>query len=292
MNLSDLRAFLTVVEYGSFQRAATARRVSRSTLGRQVERLETELGATLLFRTAGGTTLTAAGRSAVDGATRLLREAAELTEEVRKASGHARGRLRLVVPAGMPVAIRTRALFMLRSAHLELDVDLTEAEDPLGRIEAEFDLLFHFGKAPEREGWFSHVVTRVPVRLRADPTYLAAHGSPETISDLDAHALVRWRWPGCDEGVLPLRDGGCVAASPWLVSANLSLLQEVAAGGGVIVFGPIIPGDETTSLAPVLDEVVAGTVTLRALSRHPSRVDPKIGALLENVRRLLASAMP
>jgi DNA-binding transcriptional LysR family regulator len=47
----DLRAFLTVVELGSFHRAAAALNLSQPALSRRIQKLEAAIGAALLERT-------------------------------------------------------------------------------------------------------------------------------------------------------------------------------------------------------------------------------------------------
>ena len=61
MNLDLLRSFCAVVEHGSLNQAAERLRVSQSTLTRQMQALEAEVGGRLLERSKSGVALTAAG---------------------------------------------------------------------------------------------------------------------------------------------------------------------------------------------------------------------------------------
>lgn len=292
MDLSDLRAFLQVVEHGSFQRASVALRVSRGGLRRQVERLERELEVPLLRRGARGIEPTAAGAEVLTGAATLLREAELVTRRARASKDGLRGVMRFIVPSGLPVEPRARALLALRAANPELDVEVAEAEDPLTRLGDAFDLMLHFGDAPEREGWYSHVVWRTPSVLQATPAYLSEHGNPQTTEALGEHALLQWKPPGAKGRGLPLCAGGSLATSPWVQSTNLALLHELAIGGAGILYAPVFPvvfGRSPVPLTTILGDVVSETVTLRALSPRPSRADPRIRALLENMQRLLAA---
>jgi DNA-binding transcriptional LysR family regulator len=291
VDLADLRALLHVVEYGSFQRAAQALRVSRGALRRQVERLENELDVELLSRGTKGIELTAAGREFADGATWLLRDASNLAERARGARADARGTLRFILPTGIPHGLRAKALMGLRARHPELGVEVTEVEDPLSALAEPFDLMLHFGHAPNREGWFSHVVMRAQARLRASPAYLEAHGEPRALDELDEHQLLLWSAPGLELGGLPLHGGGSVRPSPWLRTANISLLYELAVAGAGLVYAPVLTHvfEQGQSLVPVLDDVVGAEVSLRALTPRPSRADPKIRAMLDNIQRQLAT---
>jgi DNA-binding transcriptional LysR family regulator len=61
MHLDLLRSFLAVVDEGSLNRAAVRRRLAQSSLTRQMQALEHEVGGRLLERGPGGVALTAAG---------------------------------------------------------------------------------------------------------------------------------------------------------------------------------------------------------------------------------------
>ena len=60
--LEQIRSFLTVVEEGSLHRAAARLRISPSTLSRQMQALEHELGGRLLERMTTGVSPTAGGQ--------------------------------------------------------------------------------------------------------------------------------------------------------------------------------------------------------------------------------------
>ncbi len=292
MEFSDLEALIWVAEHGSVQRAAAAHRVTRSAMRRHVERLAKDLGVPLLRRVASGIELTPAGETVVARAGPLLQGARALREQARATRDEARGVLHLVVPVGLPVPLRSRALLGLRALHPDLDVAVTESDDPLSRVREPFDLMFHFGPPPDQHEWFSHVVARSPTGLWATRAYLAKHGRPESLEDLGGHTLLQWSGPGLHDQDLPLRHGGSVRSAPWLRTANLPMLVGLAEAHVGIVFCPWHPiglGDEGRSLVPVLEGVIGGTLTLRALSPRSGRVDPKIRAMLKNAQRLIAS---
>ncbi len=77
MRLEQLQAFLAVVETSSFQQAARKCQVTQSTVSRQIQGLETDLGLPLFHR-AGPTKLTVGGE-------RLLPYAYKITQEWHKA---------------------------------------------------------------------------------------------------------------------------------------------------------------------------------------------------------------
>jgi DNA-binding transcriptional LysR family regulator len=72
LDLARVRAFVAVVDEGHFGRAAAALSVSQQGLSKRVARLEAELGVRLLTRSAGGISLTGAGRRFLAPARGLL----------------------------------------------------------------------------------------------------------------------------------------------------------------------------------------------------------------------------
>lgn len=73
MGIKELRYFRAVVDLGTFSKAAAHLRIAQPALSRHIQRLEQELGVTLLQRTAKGVFPTAAGA-------RLLERARELED--------------------------------------------------------------------------------------------------------------------------------------------------------------------------------------------------------------------
>src|SRR5258706_989026 len=84
MTLQQLRAFVAIVEFGSFRRAARELNVSQAGLTGSLKALEADLGASVLSRSAQGVKLTAEGE-------RLLPRAQLITSEAHRARDDLRG---------------------------------------------------------------------------------------------------------------------------------------------------------------------------------------------------------
>ena len=83
LTLRQVRAFVTVVEQGTFTDAAITLRTSQATVSRSVAALEEALGARLLRRTSRSVTLTPAGKRVLAHATRMLSESEQLEQTAR-----------------------------------------------------------------------------------------------------------------------------------------------------------------------------------------------------------------
>lgn len=83
MKLRQLRYFVTIVDAGSFSRAALVAHVAQPALSQQIADLEDQLGVTLLQRSARGVNATAAGQRLYVEASAILRRVERLPEVVR-----------------------------------------------------------------------------------------------------------------------------------------------------------------------------------------------------------------
>jgi LysR family transcriptional regulator, nitrogen assimilation regulatory protein len=83
MKLRQLRYFVTIVDAGSFSRAAQVAHVAQPALSQQMADLEDRLGVTLLQRSARGVNATAAGERLYVEASAILRRVERLPDVVR-----------------------------------------------------------------------------------------------------------------------------------------------------------------------------------------------------------------
>ncbi len=95
MNLRDLEYLVAVADARSFRRAAAACEVSQPTLSTQLKKLETELGVTLVDRSAPPLTLTAVGERIVARARVILDQVQEIRAEATLEGDAEGGALRL-----------------------------------------------------------------------------------------------------------------------------------------------------------------------------------------------------
>src|SRR5260370_27584311 len=112
ISLRQLESFVTVVDEGSFTRAADLLHVSQPGLSHQVQALERELGGPLLERLPRKVRLTPAGRTALPHARASLAHAQRASSSARRASGVAArelhvGALYSISTGGLPRALRT-----------------------------------------------------------------------------------------------------------------------------------------------------------------------------------------
>ncbi|WP_034088812.1 LysR family transcriptional regulator [Streptacidiphilus albus] len=126
VSLRQLEYFITVVDEGSFTRAAERLDVSQPGLSHQIQALERELGGPLLERLPRKVRLTPAGRTALPHARASLAHAQRASSAARRASGVETGELHVGTLYSISTGVLPGALRTWRRSYPELQVHLVE----------------------------------------------------------------------------------------------------------------------------------------------------------------------
>jgi DNA-binding transcriptional LysR family regulator len=217
----ELSAFVAVAEEMSFTKAAKRLGVSRAHLSQAVRRLEEHLGVRLLNRTTRSVALTEAGqhmltllRPLLDGFDGALESANTFRD---KPAGH----LRLVTTPKAAKFILVPMLAKFLAQYPEISIEVLVDTGLIDLVAGHFDAGIHRGDLLAGDT----IAVRVTPDLRfvtvASPAYIARHGRPQTLSDLQNHNCMRLRR---SDGEIP----------PWryIVDGKTS---EFEAHGSVIV---------------------------------------------------------
>ena len=97
MQLSQIRALVSLAESGSIRGAARALGLSQSAVTRSLREMERDLGATLLIRQTHGTEFTAAGQSMLSHARLVLTTMERAQEDVQRLSGQRQTNVRVAI---------------------------------------------------------------------------------------------------------------------------------------------------------------------------------------------------
>ena len=146
MNLEQLRGFVTVAQLGNFTRAADHLHLAQPSLSRQIASLENDLGAELIHRSRGGSTLTVAGEALLPLARRMLADAESVHRELAELAGLRRGRVRLGATPSLCISLVAEVLSVFHAAHPGIDLFVSEQGsrrllDELGRGELDLALI-------------------------------------------------------------------------------------------------------------------------------------------------------
>src|SRR5215813_10384059 len=184
--LAAIEAFVRVAECGSFSQAAQRLHASKSVVSRQVGALEADLGVRLLHRTTRALTLTEAGRSYFERASRILADLEEANASVGQLQAAPRGRLRVSAPMSFGFLHLGPAVPDFLDRYPDVDIELVMNDRYVDLVDEGFDMAVRIGRLED-----SSLVARklAPARrtVCAAPAYLQTRGTPVSPDDLEAH---------------------------------------------------------------------------------------------------------
>jgi DNA-binding transcriptional LysR family regulator len=128
VNLSQIRAFVMVVDHGSFSAAAREMGVSQPAVTMQVQALEADLGVTLLDRAYRRIGLTEAGEALMPRARAVLAELESAREDLERIADTVTGRLALVASTTPGQYLLPRLLGSFLAGNPEVAVSLAVAD--------------------------------------------------------------------------------------------------------------------------------------------------------------------
>lgn len=192
------RTFLAVLDGGSLSGAARVLGVAQPTVGRQVAALERALGLVLFTRSPSGFLATDAARALAPHARAMASTAAALarTAAGRRSGedGAVVGTVRVSVSEAIGIEVMPTILAGLRAGYSGVAVELALSNAVHDLLQREADIAVRM-TPPRQEQLVARRVATIRVGLYARDDYLARHGVPAGLDDLDGHTLIGYDRP-------------------------------------------------------------------------------------------------
>lgn len=125
ISLDQLRTLITIFDLGTFSAAARALHLAQPTVSLHISELEARLGAQLIVRGNRRVLPTAAGMALIERARRLLRDAGEAVDAVKRHVEGRVGRVRLGTSTGVVVHLLPQVLEAMEHAYPDIDVEVS-----------------------------------------------------------------------------------------------------------------------------------------------------------------------
>lgn len=183
-HMAAMRAFVRVVEVGTFTRAAQLLAIPKPTLSKLIQGLEAHLRTKLLNRTTRRVTVTADGAAYYERVISILADVDELDGSMTLSQASPKGRLRIDVGTSLALLIIIPALPDFHARYPDIQIDLGVSDRPIDLLSENVDCVLRAGTLTDqsliarRIGEF-HFVTC------AAPSYLARYGEPHHPADLE-----------------------------------------------------------------------------------------------------------
>jgi DNA-binding transcriptional LysR family regulator len=292
--LTHLPVVAAVARRRSFAAAAAELGMSASAVSHAVRQVEERLKAPLFARTTRSVALTEAGEDFFARALPALQQLAEATEATRALKGVVSGTLRINAPrVALPMAL-TALVATLAARHPDLVVDVT-CDDALTDIVAQgYDVGVRLGEMVAEDMIAVRLTPPVKAVMVASPDYLAAHGTPTRVAELQAHNCINYRqastggtyaWELRERG----KDVTVAVRGTARVSDSLFAIDLALAGVGIAyLFEPLVAEHlRTGRLVPVLPKAAMPEPGLFLYFPRRASEAPKLRALIEAARERL-----
>ncbi|ELM3719298.1 LysR family transcriptional regulator [Aeromonas hydrophila] len=287
VELELMGLFATVVEQGSFTGAAELLGMPKSSVSQKISRLESQLGVRLLQRTTRRLSLTPQGEVYVEQCRALLALARSANLAMARLRAAPAGRVRITAPEATGTLLLGRILAEFRALYPEVVLELILCDEQLDLVGEGYDLALR--AAPLKDSsLICRRIGQVPRHLVAAPAYLAAHGTPQQLSELGRYAcLVHTSLP-----VWPLQEGGWRPQGACL-SNSLLALRELAINEGGIALLPhhVCEGDLASGrLQKVLPELAVPPNPFYLIYPSREHLAPALRSLMDFVAERLPFA--
>jgi DNA-binding transcriptional LysR family regulator len=283
--LASLRAFVKVVELGSFSEAGRQLRLSRSAVSKYVGDLEQSLGVQLLNRTTRHASPNENGQAYFERALSILSDIDAADQAVAQLQSTPRGLLRVNAPMSFGTLQLGSAVADFMERYPELQLQLVLSDDLVDPVQDGFDVTLRIAEL-ESSSLIARKIVPIDRVVCASPAYLDRHGVPAHPRELRNHVSLtygflltgnQWKLTGAD--------GDHWIQPSWsLCVNNAEVLRDAAVKGrGVALLPTFIAGDALHDgrLTSVLSDWKAPALTLYAIYPPTRHLSVKVRLLID-----------
>tara|TARA_R110001583_G_scaffold867_5_gene7829 strand:- start:97 stop:978 length:882 start_codon:yes stop_codon:yes gene_type:complete len=290
-NWEGVSEFVAVAEAESFTAAGKRLGISTAQVSRQVSALETRLSAKLFYRTTRQVSVTELGNIYYQHCRQLLDGLDEAERAITNLQSTPTGKLKITAP--VTYGERTIAplvnSFVAKYPGLEVRLHLTN--QTLDLIDEGYDLAIRLGKLGDSTMMAKRLASRTQY-VCASPDYLATHGVPHSLSELEQHNCLKgtldyWRFQE-NGNARNIKVKGNIRCN-----SGRALVDAALKGIGIVQLPDYyvshsIENGQLISLLEYLREPDEGVWALYPHNRHLS---PKVRMLIDYLAKELGEAL-
>jgi DNA-binding transcriptional LysR family regulator len=281
----EMQTFSTVVDEGSFVKAADTLGISKAAVSRHVVDLEARLGVRLLHRTTRRLSLTEEGHVFYARGKELLMSMEDAEAEITSHRTAPSGLLRVNAPVtfGILQLAPMWAAFRAQFPLVKLDIILSDRVVDI--VEEGFDVAIRIAKLPSST-LISKRLGSTRLVLCASPQYLLRHGKPAHPEALNAHSVIsysylstrdEWHFSG-PQGQVSVKINACIQTNNGDTCRAVALAHQ-----GIILQPTFLIGNDLIAgtLVEIMPEFRAIELGIYAIYPSRKHVSPKVRALVD-----------
>jgi LysR family transcriptional regulator, regulator for bpeEF and oprC len=189
--LQAMEVFTRVVETNSFSKAAELLDLPRGSVSNLIQALEQHVGVRLLNRTTRQVSVTEDGALYYERCVGILAEISDAESSLSNKRQTPAGTVRVDTSGTLAKALLLPALGDFYQQYPEIDVRLGLADRNIDLIQDGVDCVIRMG-TPEESSLVARRIGNSRITTCASPAYLAAHGTPATLEELEGHRAVNY----------------------------------------------------------------------------------------------------
>lgn len=287
--LQCIRAFIRVVEVGSFAGAARQIGTAKSVITKRVNQLEENLQLELLHRSTRKLTLTDTGADFYQRCTHIVSELDEAKSAVKSIEWSLSGILRVSCISSFTASYLAQDLCGFQREHPELQIELQQHDRLCDPVQEGYDLSIQ--PAANHTGIIESAKI-LPIRrvVVATPKYLDKYGQPAKPEDLSKHRFAHNNHVTPESGIPFIAgDGvGPVSIEPVVLTNTIWMLEAAVLSGECMALMPIFFVEKqlsTGQFVPVFPQYRIQSASLDAWYRRTRYTPMKIRILLNFLRQ-------
>jgi DNA-binding transcriptional LysR family regulator len=293
--LAAMRAFVRVVEAGTFTRAARSLGSPKPTVSKLIRTLEAHLRTKLLNRTTRRVTVTPDGAAYYERVVRLLADLDELDGSMTLSQASPKGRLRVDMSAALAMQVVIPALGDFYARYPDIQIDLGVTDRPVDLVGENVDCVVRGGELTD-QSLIARRIGELHMITCAAPSYLAAHGEPAHPTDLETqHRVVSYFSAGSGRAFpftftleserLEVRGESVIA-----VNDGSAYVSAALAGLGVVQAPVFMVHEHVASgaLKPVLAQWNADAIPLHVVYPPNRHLSNRLRVFVDWVAELIA----
>ncbi|KPZ62873.1 LysR family transcriptional regulator [Pseudoalteromonas sp. P1-7a] len=250
--LITMKTFVSVVQEGSFSKAADKLDISPQLVSKYVSALEEGLSTRLLHRTTRKVSTTEAGDHYFTRCLQVLGDIDDMENSLNNLSENVSGVLSISAPMSFGVKHLAPLLVEFQKQYPNLKLDLKLTDQFIDIVEQGIDIALRIGVL-KNSSLIAKKIAPIRLAVFASPAYLKQHGTPTTLQELQQHNYLRYanaepakRLTGVNE----LKSEFKLESN--LVANNGDLILNTAIAGGGIAMQPTFIAGEALAQGKVV----------------------------------------
>lgn len=294
--LECIRAFVKVVEAGSFAEAARQTETAKSVITKRVNQLEEHLELQLLQRSTRNLTITEGGAEFYDRSIHFLSVLDQAKAAVSSAEWGLTGTLKVSCISSFASRYLANDLCEFQEEHPDLKLELQLHDRICDPVQEGFDVCL---QVSQKQSNVLEKTDILPMRrlIAATPGYIKKHGRPERPEDLNQHKYAHNSFIESNYPVRFVRPAGrkAINVEPAIFTNSIWMLYAAVMSDRYVSPMPVffIEKELTTGeLVPLLPETELEWPVLSAYHRRSEFVPMKVRIFINFLRKKYGEVPP